>query len=50
MAIPGEIYKVRKNKYTSILEIFSELKENAINPNQIKVYSNVHAFLLSQVE
>lgn len=50
MTVPGEIYKLKKHKYNSILEIFSELKEKSLKPTQIKVYSNFHAFRLSQVE
>lgn len=49
MTIPGEIYKVNKQQFNSILEVFSELKELRLKTNQIKVYSNVHAFRLTQV-
>lgn len=50
LIIPGEIYKMEKRKYNSILEIYAEREQHKILSEDIHVYCNIHAFPLQQVE
>ena len=44
--MPGEILKLQKESYNTIIEIFSELSERSLKMKDITVFSNVHAFKL----
>ena len=50
LTVPGKIYKLQKQPYNSLLEILLEKKQAKLMENDVKVYSNVHAFQLTQVE
>ena len=47
---PGEIYKLQKRTFNSILQIFSERQEYSHLSSEVKIFSNVHVFSLDQVE
>jgi hypothetical protein len=50
IADPGEIFRINKRRFNTILEIYSERDEHKVLSDEITVFSNIHAFPLRQVE